>query len=462
MKRFDLKQRVIDRIKVLTGDNIHINHVLKSAASVMTIRIAGAGIAYSLQVLVAQWLGAFEYGIFAYAWVWMSILAWLASLGLPSAVVRFIPDYLSRQRWRRLKGILNCSPIIVIVATTSLASIGALIVFLGRELIPTYYIYPLYVALSCVPVFALLDLYGGAARSFGWVNLAYVPLYIIRPVLFLIVMGVLFYSGVPLNGTTTLLLAFLSIILVASGQAILLVRRLPNKVREARPIYHLSYWLRTSFPFVLIIAFQISLAYTDIIMLGFFVEPEDVAIYFASVRTASLVVFFMFAISALAVPKFSALHANGRHEELQSLVNAVVQWIFWPCLVLTIVLLIFGNPILSLFGSAFTAGYPVLALLMLGHLVKGGTGPIDQLLNMTGNQNATAWVLASGSAMNIALNAVMIPYIGMIGAAIATTTSSIISTVCMLILVKRRLGINSLIFSRKKQTPAAVESSNQS
>ena len=460
MKRFGLRKRPIEPIKVLNADNIHIKNVLRGAASVMTVRIAGAGIAYALQVLVAQWLGAFEYGIFAYAWVWMSILAWLASLGLPNAVIRFIPDYLSKQRWRRLKGILNCSPFIVIVATISLASIGAMIVFLGRELIPAYYIYPLYVALSCVPFFALMDLYAGTARSFGWVNLAYVPIYIIRPVLFLIVLGVLFYSGVPLNGTTALLLAFFSIIIVMSGQAILIVRRLPTKIREFRPIYHSTYWLRNSFPFVLILAFELILGYTDMIMLGGFVEPDEVAIYFASMRTASLVEFFMFAVSALAVPKFSELHANGKRQELQSLVNAVVQWIFWPCLVLTIVLLVFGNPILSLFGSAFTAGYPVLAILILGHLVRGGTGPIDHLLNMTGNQNVTAWVLACGSVMNIVLNAIMIPYLGLSGAAIATTTSSIICTVCMLILVKHRLGLNSLVFSRKKQIPAAVESSD--
>jgi O-antigen/teichoic acid export membrane protein len=462
MKRFGLRQRAIDSITGLASGGIHINIVLRSAASVMTVRVAGAGIAYVLQLLVAQWLGAYEYGIFAYSWVWLSILSYLAPFGLNGAVVKFIPDYLSKQRWRRVKGVIYRSRSIVLVAASGLAGIGALSVFLGRGLIPNYYINPLYVALACVPFFALMNLYEGMGRSFGWVNLAYAPTYIIRPALFIIAMGVLFYSGVPLNGTNALVLVFISVLIAVSGQALLFGRRLPTTIRKAQPVYHSLYWIRTSLPFMLILAFQIILTDTDMIMLGGFVEPDAVAIYFASIRTASLIAFITFAISALAVPKFAALHANGTQEDLQALVTGVVQWIFWPSLIFAIILLIFGRPILSLFGPAFTAGYPVLALLMLGHLVKAATGPIDHLLNMTGNQSATVLVIGCSGAMNIVLNAILIPYLGLIGAAIATTSSIIISTVWLLILVKQRLGLNALVFSRKKQIPAAVGSSDQS
>lgn len=440
----------IDLIKNFTINNIHINAVIKGAASVMTIRIVGAGIAYSLQVLLAQWLGASEYGIFAYAWVWMTILGYLAPLGMNASVVRFIPDYLSRQRWWRVKGVVYRSRRIVLFSALGFAVIGVSGVFLGRELIPAYYIYPLYIAFSCVPLFALTNLHEGIARSFGWVSLAYIPTYIVRPAIFVVALAVFFYSGVPLNGTIVLILALISFVLILFGQTLLLGRYLPTKVQTARPTYHSLYWLRASFPFMLILTFQIILTDTDMIMLGGFVEPDQVAIYFASVRTASLVLFISFAVSALAVPKFASLHANGEKAELQRLVTGVVQWIFWPSLAFVIVLLIFGRPILSLFGPEFTDGYFVLAILMLAHLVRAATGPIDHLLNMTGNQGATAWVLACSGIINIFLNALLIPYFGLVGAAISTTVSIIISTVWLLILVKYRLGMNAWIFSRSK------------
>jgi len=437
-------------IKDFTTNNIHIRAVIKGAASVMTVRIVGAGIAYSLQVLLAQWLGASEYGIFAYAWVWMTILGYLAPLGMNASVVRFIPDYLSRKRWWRVKGVIHRSRQIVLFAALGFAVIGMSAVFFARELIPAYYVYPLYIAFTCVPLFALTNLHEGMARSFGWVSLAYIPTYIVRPAVFVVAMAVLFYSGVTLNGTNALILALISFVLILFAQFLLLGRYLPAEVQNARPTYHSLHWLRASFPFMLILTFQIILTDTDMIMLGGFVEPDQVAIYFASVRTANLVLFISFAVSALAVPKFAALHANAEKAELQRLVTAVVQWIFWPSLFFVIVLLIFGRPILSLFGPEFSDGYFVLALLILAHLVKAATGPIDHLLNMTGNQSATAWVLAGSGVINIFLNALLIPYFGLIGAAIATTVSIIVSTIWLLILVKYRLGMNAWIFSRSK------------
>ena len=456
MKRFGLRPDAISAIMGSTTDSVHINTVLKSAASVIMIRVAGASIAYILQILLAHWLGGFEYGIFAYAWVWVSMLSFLAPLGLNSAVVRFIPAYLSKQRWWRAKGIIHRSRSIVMAASLCFACVGALLIFLNRELIPNHYIYPLYVALSFLPLFALVDLHEGMARGFGWVNLAYIPSYIIRPAFFVITMSALFYVGVKLNGTVALAVAFLSFLLTVSVQTLLFRRRLPASIQQSRAVYHTSYWLRASLPFMLIGAFQIVLTNTDMIMLGGFVEPDEIAIYFASLRTANLVGFIAFAISAMAVPKFAALHANNAKEDLQALVTSVVKWIFWPSLLFSIFLFAFGHSVLGLFGPAFTIGYPVLVLLVIGHLIKAVTGPIDHLLNMTGNQNITAIVLACTSALNILLNAMLIPYLGLSGAATATILSILVTRIWLLLLVKRRLGLNAIIFSRRKRIPAVA------
>ena len=436
-------------ISNLTTGASDIYTVVRSAASVMTIRILGAGLAYALQVLLARWLGAFEFGIYAYAWVWVSLLSTLTPLGLNGSVLRFIPEYLSKQQWGLARGFFNFSRWAVFVSATCAVVIGTVSIFTGSEFIPNYYIYPLYIALFCVPFYALNGHYEGIARSFGWVNLAYSPNYVVRPSIFLLAMALLFYSNVPLDGMTALLIALGSVVLALSGQIIILKHRLPETVGKARPIYQSSYWMRSSLPFMMIMAFQIILSDTDMILLGFFVKPDELAIYFASIRTAGLVAFISFAISALAVPKFSSLYAKGAQQELQTFVSAIVHWIFWPALAFAVVLFIFGKSILGLFGPSFPTGFSVLVLLILGHLLKAATGPIDQLLNMTGNQGATAIVLACCSVLNIALNLVLIPYLGLIGAAIATTSSILVSTVWMVVLVQRRLGLNVLIFSTK-------------
>ena len=60
----------------------HLAQVVRGAGLVMGIRIAGAAIALLSQVLLARWMGAFEYGIFAYVWVWVIILGIIAPMGL--------------------------------------------------------------------------------------------------------------------------------------------------------------------------------------------------------------------------------------------------------------------------------------------------------------------------------------------------------------------------------------------
>ena len=63
------------------------DHASTSRAAVMAflIRVVSAGIAYLSQVLLARWMGSFEYGVFVFVWVWVLILGGLAPLGRPRA-----------------------------------------------------------------------------------------------------------------------------------------------------------------------------------------------------------------------------------------------------------------------------------------------------------------------------------------------------------------------------------------
>ena len=57
------------------------------------IRVVSAVIAFVSQVLLARWMGSFEYGIFVLVWTTMVIVGNLACLGFHTSVIRFIPEY---------------------------------------------------------------------------------------------------------------------------------------------------------------------------------------------------------------------------------------------------------------------------------------------------------------------------------------------------------------------------------
>lgn len=428
------------------GDG-HLGGVVRGAAFVMGIRVAGAAIALLSQVMLARWMGAFEYGIYSYVWVWVIVLGIIVPMGFGTSVLRFIPEYRAKERWARLAGFIRTSFGVVLAVSAMTALAGLLLLWALRGHIESHYVLPLAIGLLCVPAFAVTDWQEGAARAFGWVNLAYIPPYIIRPLLIVAAAGGILYFTGSATGLQVALGALAASAATMLGQRLYFIYRASRSVPKVKPVYHAKYWIAASTPLVLVEGLYLLMTNTDIVLLGYFVDPDEVGIYFAATRIANLMAFIFFSLNALAVPKFAELHGAGKHDELQRFVRGVIHAMFWPTLAAGAVLLVAGQFILGLFGEGFDAGYPLLVLLMLGFLMRAATGPTEYLLNMTGNQNIVAIVYGGAAAGNIALNLSFIPVWGAAGAAAATAISVLLSTVALAVVVRRRLGITAFIFT---------------
>lgn len=425
----------------------HLAQVVQGAAVVMGIRIAGAAITLMSQVLLARWMGAFEYGIFAYVWVWVIILGILAPMGFGTSTLRFVPDYRINAKWRRLAGILDASWRMVLLFGVIAMALGLVALAAFHNQIAPYYLWPLAIALICVPVFALTDTLEGTARAFGWVNLAYLPAYVVRPLAIVVIGGGLYLAMGELTGLVAVGGALAAALLTLGGQRFVLNRRIARTIPKAKPFRHTKHWIIASLPLVLTEGLYLALLNCDIVLLGVYVDPDHVGVYFAATRIVNLITFIYFAVAALAVPKFAELHAKGDRAGLQSFVHAIIRWIFWPTLAVAAFILLFGKVALGLFGEGFSAGYPLLAILMLGFIARASTGPIEYLLNMTNNQNVTARAYGGAAALNIVLNLALIPHYGLEGAAAATAVSLIFASIWLFIAVRRRLGISAFIFT---------------
>jgi O-antigen/teichoic acid export membrane protein len=99
------------------------------------------------------------------------------------------------------------------------------------------------------------------------------------------------------------------------------------------------------------------------------------------------------------------------------------------------------------FGVEFVAAYTPLMILLIGQFVNSATGAVWFLLNMTGHERETARGLAVSAVLNLMLNLLLTPPFGIIGAAVATTTALITWNVLLWWAVRKRLGINSLVFN---------------
>src|SRR5262245_40372904 len=79
------------------------------AGGAFRIRVFSAGLIYLSQILLARWLGSFEFGVYVYVWTLVLMIGDLADMGLATATQRFIPEYKRRQADDLLRGYLSRS-----------------------------------------------------------------------------------------------------------------------------------------------------------------------------------------------------------------------------------------------------------------------------------------------------------------------------------------------------------------
>lgn len=421
--------------------------VLKSAASVFAIRLLGAGLTYASMVLLARWLGSHNFGIYAYVLVIVTLLGLAFSFGFNSSGLRFVSSYLARKKVRRLSGFLNRSYKIVLLLSLLGALAGSGLVFALRDVIEPYYIAPLFVGLLCVPVWTLLNQLEVTARAFGWVNVAYVPGYVLRPLLLMgFVGGLVLFGAVP-DAVTALWALIGACAVAALTQALLVYFRTRKHLTDVKPAFHTRHWFSISLSFLMIDGFRMLLDNTDILLIGRFLDPHSVAVYFAVIRTCGLIAFVSFSVIALAAPKFAEIHSAGTRRELQKFVTNVIQLMFWPSLLAAIAMAGLGHYLLSLFGSDFEMGYSTMLVVLTGLVLRSATLPVEYLLNMTGHHRDTMRVYAVAALANVVLNLVLIPQFGILGAAIGTYTAMLGGNFCLYRLVQKRLGIDASVFS---------------
>ena len=296
----------------------------------------------------------------------------------------------------------------------------------------SYNVIPLYIACIALPAYALANVQDGIARSYDWVGLGIVPTYIVRQLLLTVLMAGAYFGGLPVDAVTAMVLSAAAIWVTgaaADGRAQPPPRRRASSPDRRRTTS--SSGSSTALPILLAESFYLLLTHADLLMLQQFRSPEDVAVYYAAVKTLALVAFIYFSIAATTAHRVAAYHAAGDREGLANFMRKAIALTFWPSLVATVVLLAFGKPILSLFGPQFTEGYHLMFILAVGLLARAAIGPMERFLNVIGKQGINALIYGGAFAVNIVLCIVLIPPLGAAGAAIAISTALIVETIAL-------------------------------
>lgn len=443
--------RLIARVRAILADRSENRLAQLVAGKVFLVRVFSALLALGSQVLLARWMGSFEYGVFIYVWTWVLMIGALSDLGLSSAARRFIPEYTELKSPELLRGFLAGSRQLAFVIATAIGATGAIIVSLIQPHLDTYLVVPLYLACATIPVYGLGQTQAGISQSYDWPNLALMPFFIWRQLAMVVFMGAAWFFGAPTGAVTAMLVAVVTTWMVTLAQARVLDKRLYEKLTAGPKQYDVKTWLGTSLPIFIVESFYLLLTYVDILALEHLRSPNEVAVYFAGARLLAIVAFVYFAIAGATTHKFTKYHVAGDAERLKAFFKETTRWTFWPSLAVCAAILAFGKPLLSLFGPNFGSGYQVMFILAIGMLARAAVGPAERLLNMLGDRTQCAAVYAIAFAVNLALCLLLIPHIGIEGAATATSAALVIESILLYRMAKKRLGHHLFLMKQDKE-----------
>jgi len=420
--------------------------ILRGGLGSLAVKLTSAALLFALTILLARVLGPAGFGVYALVFALVSLMAVPAELGLPQLVVRETARAHARGQWGLMRGLWRWSALAAGLLALAIATIAGGLAWGLADRFSSLQLATFAWGLLLVPLMALGNLIGAALRGLRWVLLGQLPELVLRPGLFLALsMAVLYWRSGGITADTAMLLHVVGAAGALLTGAWLLVRKQPAAVASASdPVYEPRRWLASAMPLALVAGMHLVHQYTDLVMLGLFMDSRDVGIYRVSAQAAAVVAFGLNAMNMVVAPQFARLYARGDTARLQWTATFSARIILLLTLPVAVCLALFAAPVIrAVFGTDYTGGSAALAILAAGQLANVLFGSVAFLLNMTGHERDTARALSAAVVLNVALNLLLIPTLGLEGAATATSVTLVLWNLLLWRTVRRRLGIDS-------------------
>jgi O-antigen/teichoic acid export membrane protein len=418
--------------------DLDLKHLARGTIFALFLQICGVLLTYLVQVCLARWMGKVEYGIYTYVVAWCLVFAIPVGLGLPRAVLRFITEYRVKQEWGKMRGLLVSSWQLTLGMGLFVAIAGTIIISLFDYYYEFTYAQALIFGIWTIPLQSLLQLQEDMGRGAKSLLIAYGPSKVLWPILLLGGGFCLFqWQDKTLTSIPMIDMTIATLVAVVLLQLTFIWHSFAQEVASASTIYARRQWLGVALPLLFHLAFREILRQIDVIMVGSMIGVATAGIYNAAANTALWVIFILQSVNLVVAPTFTHLYTQKDQTGLQKVVSAASNWIFWPSLIIAGVLIIFAQPILALFGEEFVSAHWSLKILVIGQLTNALCGSVGNLMVMTGYQNQVLIVSGSCALINVVLNAIAIPILGMDGAALATAFTLIVYNIwCSFLVVK--------------------------
>jgi O-antigen/teichoic acid export membrane protein len=216
-------------------------------------------------------------------------------------------------------------------------------------------------------------------------------------------------------------------LVVTAGIMVVLALRdvgLPSRATRIRPI---RARVARSTPFLWWIALTQIYYSTDLILVAYLAGDRKAGLYAAAAKLPLSVIGVAALWFSVAMPETARLHSAAQTDIIRRQARVATTSAVVAGLPFVVLGPIFATDIAkTLFGPKFTGSGPALAILSASVAISFLQIVVTSVVMGAGRERPYVRVMSFGAAANVALNLVLIPLFGIVGAAISTMVAEII------------------------------------
>ena len=400
------------------------NKMVFKSIHVLGLRIAGMLLFFALTLVLTNNFDAELVGQYDFSRALLIFLGGICVFGMHQSVIYYSGYLKSRNSLPYLSRLYKKMVVIVFAI--------ALVFFVVTVGIPPEFFDGLFdkpvSRLVTYSVFALF-FYGITLLNidvFRAINKIYVSEFyrnILRYALFFGAVVYLYFSGNPQYLVEVFLLNFVVLALLSTAFLFFYFSKMaPQATSEEISFKQI---IKRSGPMAISAVTYLLMQSVDVILLSKYSTFDRVAFYAVAIKLTTVLSLVLASVNTVYAPSFSEWYNLNDTNSLRAGIKRSTRLIFLFTFPAIVIVLLFSEMILGFFGPDYIQAKWALIVLLIGQAINAFCGSVGTYMNMTGKQVVFQRILVTAFVLNVVLNLVLIPIHDILGAAIATTISTV-------------------------------------
>lgn len=425
------------------------------------IRITGMVLTFFSGAILANYLGAKDFGIYTFVMTLVTLFLIPCQSGLPQLIVRELSKYFVNAQDDGNSVVCWAKKINIRLALSSI-----ILVFVCSNLIPIYehYKYTLLSGFFVLPLIGQISINSAVLRAYRKLILGQSLDSLVYPLFMTLSLLVLLVFSVDLTPELALVSRFIAalITLIVSIYFVSNIKYQHSFKSTEVSNNATNNWLVQVIPFSISEGMRVIQGNYIGLVVGIFLTASSLGIY----KVASVILLFLnlpyTIISSIGSPNISALYYDGDYKNLELILKKYTAMMVVSTTLLVSPFVFFGEYIfVTAFGSDFAVSSNIFLIMAIPSCILTTLGPTAILLNMCGQEKKVTKISIYSLLFLIIISCPLLYFFGLEGAAYSYVLSIIFNRLFLYMVAENAYSFRIGILPKIKFPQQFIEQMNK-